>query len=40
MENYRGGVATWLNAVTRVEKIIRMAMAIVFIVVGVYYVVL
>jgi len=34
------GVATWLNAVTRVEKIIRIAMAIVFIGVGIYYVVL
>lgn len=34
------GVATWLNAVTRAEKIIRIAMAIVFIGVGIYYVVL
>ena len=34
------GVATWLNAVTRVEKIIRMVMAAVFILVGIYYVVL
>jgi cytochrome c-type biogenesis protein len=34
------GVATWLNAITRVEKIIRIAMAIVFIGVGIYYVVL
>ena len=34
------GVANWLNAVTRVEKIIRIAMAIVFIGVGIYYVVL
>ena len=34
------GVATWLNAVTRVEKIVRMVMAAVFILVGIYYVVL
>jgi cytochrome c-type biogenesis protein len=34
------GVATWLNALTRVEKIIRIAMAIIFIGVGIYYVVL
>ncbi len=34
------GVATWLNAITRVEKIIRIVMAAVFIVVGIYYVVL
>ena len=34
------GVANWLNAITRVEKIIRIAMAIVFIGVGLYYVVL
>lgn len=34
------GVATWLNAVTRAEKIVRIAMAIVFIAVGIYYVVL
>ena len=34
------GVANWLNAITRVEKIIRIAMAIVFIGVGIYYVVL
>ena len=34
------GVATWLNAITRVEKIVRIAMAIVFIGVGIYYVVL
>jgi cytochrome c-type biogenesis protein len=34
------GVATWLNATTRVEKIIRIVMAIVFIVIGIYYVVL
>jgi len=38
-----GGVAkvsTWLNAVTRVEKIIRVAVAIIFIGVGIYLVVL
>jgi len=34
------GVANWLNAITRVEKIIRIAMAIVFIGIGIYYVVL
>lgn len=34
------GVASWLNAVTRAEKIIRIAMAIVFIGVGIYYIVL
>jgi cytochrome c-type biogenesis protein len=34
------GVATWLNAATRVEKIVRIAMAIVFIGIGIYYVVL
>jgi cytochrome c-type biogenesis protein len=34
------GVANWLNAITRVEKIIRIAMATVFIGVGIYYVVL
>jgi len=33
------GVATWLNALTRVEKIIRIVMAVVFIGVGIYYVV-
>jgi cytochrome c-type biogenesis protein len=33
------GVATWLNAVTRVEKVIRVAMAIVFTGVGIYYVI-
>ncbi len=32
------GVASWLNAVTRVEKIIRIVMAVVFIGVGIYYV--
>jgi cytochrome c biogenesis protein CcdA len=34
------GVATWLNAATRVEKIVRIAMAIIFIGIGIYYVVL
>ena len=33
-------VSTWLNAVTRAEKIIRVAVAIIFIGVGVYLVVL
>jgi len=33
-------VSTWLNAVTRVEKIIRVAVAIIFIGVGIYLVVL
>jgi len=33
-------VSTWLNAVTRVEKIIRVAVSIVFIGVGIYLVVL
>ncbi len=34
------GVATWMNAVTRVEKIVRIAMSIVFIAIGVYYIIL
>jgi cytochrome c biogenesis protein CcdA len=34
------GVANWLNAITRVEKIIRIAISIVFIGIGIYYVVL
>jgi len=34
------GVANWLNAVTRVEKIVRIIMAVVFIAIGVYYIVL
>ncbi len=33
-------VSTWLNAVTRVEKIIRVAVSIIFIGVGIYLVVL
>ena len=33
------GVATWLNALTRVERIVRIVMAAVFIGVGIYYVV-
>jgi cytochrome c biogenesis protein CcdA len=33
-------VSTWLNAVTRAEKIIRVAVSIIFIVVGIYLVVL
>ena len=34
------GVATWLNAITRAERIIRIIVAIIFIGVGIYYVVL
>lgn len=33
------GVATWLNAISKAERIIRVVMAIVFIGVGVYYLV-
>jgi len=33
-------VSKWLNAVTRVEKIIRVAVSIIFIGVGIYLVVL
>jgi cytochrome c biogenesis protein CcdA len=33
-------VSTWLNAVTRAEKIIRVAVSIIFIGVGIYLVVL
>jgi cytochrome c biogenesis protein CcdA len=33
-------VSKWLNAVTRAEKIIRVAVSIIFIGVGLYYVVL
>jgi len=33
------GVATWLNAITRVEKYIRITMAVVFIAVGIYYII-
>lgn len=33
-------VATWLNAITRAEKIIRVAVSIIFIGVGIYFVVL
>jgi cytochrome c-type biogenesis protein len=33
-------VSTWLNAVTRVEKIIRIIVSVIFIGVGIYYVVL
>ena len=32
------GVATWLNTITRVEKYIRITMAVVFIVIGIYYI--
>jgi cytochrome c-type biogenesis protein len=34
------GVANWLNAITRAERIIRIIVAIIFIGVGIYYVVL
>jgi len=34
------GVSTWLNAISRVERIIRIIVAVVFIGVGVYYVIL
>ena len=34
------GVATWLNAITRAERIIRIIVAVIFIGVGIYYVVL
>jgi cytochrome c biogenesis protein CcdA len=34
------GVANWLNALTRAEKIIRIIVSIIFIGVGIYYVVL
>jgi len=33
-------VSTWLNAVTRVEKVLRIIVSIIFIGVGIYYVVL
>jgi cytochrome c biogenesis protein CcdA len=33
-------VSSWFNVVTRVEKIIRVVIAIVFIGIGIYYVVL
>jgi cytochrome c-type biogenesis protein len=33
-------VSSWLNAVTRVEKVIRIVVSIIFIGVGIYYVVL
>ena len=35
-----GGVASWLNAVSRVEKVVRIAVGLIFIGIGVYYVVL
>ena len=34
------GVATWLNALTRAERIIRIIVSIIFIGIGIYYVVL
>jgi cytochrome c-type biogenesis protein len=34
------GVASWLNAITRAERIIRIVVSIIFIGVGIYYVVL
>jgi cytochrome c biogenesis protein CcdA len=33
------GVATWMNTITRVEKYIRITMAVVFIAIGIYYVI-
>jgi cytochrome c biogenesis protein CcdA len=33
-------VSTWLNAITRAERVIRMIVAVIFIGVGIYYVVL
>ncbi|MCD6391554.1 MAG: sulfite exporter TauE/SafE family protein [Dehalococcoidia bacterium] len=33
-------ISSWLNAVTRVEKVIRIIVAIIFIGIGIYYVVL
>jgi cytochrome c-type biogenesis protein len=33
-------VSAWLNAVTRVEKVLRIVVSIIFIGVGIYYVVL
>jgi len=34
------GVSNWLNTISRVERIIRMVVAVIFIGVGIYYVVL
>jgi cytochrome c-type biogenesis protein len=34
------GISSWLNAITRVERIIRIVVAVIFIGVGIYYVVL
>ncbi|MFC1905450.1 aromatic aminobenezylarsenical efflux permease ArsG family transporter [Chloroflexota bacterium] len=34
------GVSSWLNAITRVERVIRIIVAFIFIGVGIYYVVL
>jgi cytochrome c biogenesis protein CcdA len=34
------GVSSWLNAITRVERVIRVLVALIFIGVGIYYVVL
>ncbi|MBM4452681.1 MAG: sulfite exporter TauE/SafE family protein [Chloroflexi bacterium] len=33
------GVTSWVNALTRADKVIRMVMAVVFIAVGLYYIV-
>lgn len=33
-------VSTWLNAVTRIEKVVRIIVSVIFIGVGIYYVVL
>jgi cytochrome c biogenesis protein CcdA len=34
------GVTSWLNVITRAERVIRIVVAVVFIIVGIYYVVL
>jgi cytochrome c biogenesis protein CcdA len=34
------GVTSWLNVITRAERVIRIVVAIIFIIVGIYYVVL
>ena len=34
------GVTSWLNVITRAERVIRIVVAIIFIIVGVYYVIL
>jgi len=34
------GVSSWLNAITRIQPVIRTAVSVIFIGVGIYYVVL